>query len=329
MRRPAAKARAWRTPSARCSRPPTSPAALPEASAPSRPMRARRRRSISTVWCGTTTARESPELGELQINLAPRARAQRAPATPIALDLRARLKSLQTAGRRGRRRSSRCRPARRCSRPCWPRSTGRIPPPAAPWSAELKKIFASVPFIVDVDDSIGAAAAAPAHLDRPGPARVLRRRADATSTTRSRRCSAACRSAIRIAARAAIRSRSSVRLPKRDLAWTELLASTPVPANTLPGSKTVVELGDVVRVTQEAGSPTIFRRDGRFADMVMAELAGAFEAPIYGMLEVAQARSTRTTGAALPKPDHPLPRPAGGRSRSRRCCGTANGRSPT
>ena len=30
----------------------------------------------------------------------------------------------------------------------------------------------------------------------------------------------------------------------------------------------------------------LFRRDGHFADMVMAELAGAFEAPIYGMLAV-------------------------------------------
>ena len=30
----------------------------------------------------------------------------------------------------------------------------------------------------------------------------------------------------------------AVKLPKRDLAWTEALASTPVPANTLPGSKT-------------------------------------------------------------------------------------------
>jgi multidrug efflux pump subunit AcrB len=54
----------------------------------------------------------------------------------------------------------------------------------------------------------------------------------------------------------------------------------------LPGSKKVVELGDVVRVTKEVGSPTIFRRDGRFADLVMAELAGAFEAPIYGILDV-------------------------------------------
>ena len=59
-----------------------------------------------------------------------------------------------------------------------------------------------------------------------------------------------------------------------------------MPANSVPGNKTVVELGDVVRVTEEAGSPTIFRRDGRFTDMVMAELAGAYEAPIYGMLDV-------------------------------------------
>ena len=76
-----------------------------------------------------------------------------------------------------------------------------------------------------------------------------------------------------------------VRLPKRDLSWSEALASTPVPANAQPGNKTVVELGDVVRVTEEPGSPTIFRRDGRFADMVTAELAGDFEAPIYGMLD--------------------------------------------
>jgi len=57
--------------------------------------------------------------------------------------------------------------------------------------------------------------------------------------------------------------------------------------NTLPGGRTIVELGDVVRVSHDAGSPTIFRRDGRFADMVMAGLAGAYEAPIYAMLEIA------------------------------------------
>jgi multidrug efflux pump subunit AcrB len=77
-----------------------------------------------------------------------------------------------------------------------------------------------------------------------------------------------------------------VRLPKSDLAWTQKLASTPIPANAQPGNKAVVELGDVVSVTQEQGSPVIFRRDGHYVDMVTAELAGQFEAPIYGMLAV-------------------------------------------
>ena len=88
-----------------------------------------------------------------------------------------------------------------------------------------------------------------------------------------------------------------VRLPKRDLSWSELLASTPVPANSLPGSKTVVELGEVVRATAETGSPTIFRRDGRFADLVMAELAGAYEAPIYGILDVDKRIAAHDWGA--------------------------------
>ena len=93
-----------------------------------------------------------------------------------------------------------------------------------------------------------------------------------------------------------------VGLPKRDLSWNDRLASTPVPANALPGSKTVVELGEVVRATKELGSPVLFRRDGHFADMVMGELAGEFEAPIYGMLAVDQAVARHDWGN-LPKPD--------------------------
>jgi multidrug efflux pump subunit AcrB len=93
----------------------------------------------------------------------------------------------------------------------------------------------------------------------------------------------------------------NVGLPKRDLAWTEALASTPVPANTLPGAKTVVELGQLVKATKEVGSPLIFRRDGRFADMVMAELAGKFEAPLYGLLEVDKLIEAHDWGQ-LPKP---------------------------
>ena len=62
--------------------------------------------------------------------------------------------------------------------------------------------------------------------------------------------------------------------------------STPIPANVLPGARGVVELGDVVTVTEEKASYPIFRHNGRFAEMVTGELAGAFEAPLYGMIAV-------------------------------------------
>jgi multidrug efflux pump subunit AcrB len=167
-------------------------------------------------------------------------------------------------------------------------------------TAELKKIFNEVPFIVDVDDSIGQKRPRlrlSIDQDRLEFFGVEQRDVYDTIQTLFGGVSVGYshrgedRNPIEIA----------VKLPKRDLAWTESLASTPVPANTLPGSKTVVELGQVVKATTEEGSPVIFRRDGRFADMVMAELAGRFEAPLYGMLEVAKRVDAHDWGA-LPKP---------------------------
>ena len=79
------------------------------------------------------------------------------------------------------------------------------------------------------------------------------------------------------------------------------LLTTPIPANVLPGARGVVELGDVVRIAAEPASFPIFRHNGRPAEMVTAELAGAFEAPLYGMLAVRDALDAQDwTG--LPKP---------------------------
>jgi multidrug efflux pump subunit AcrB len=227
--------------------------------------------------------RESPELGELHLNLAPRDDRDRS-SHAIALDLRARLKNVVL-----------------------PQGTvARVVevPPGPPVLAtllaevygpdsisrravahELKKIFASVPYVVDIDDSIGQPRPRlriSIDQDRLEFFGVEQRDVYDTiaalfgGTTVGYSHRGEGRNPIEIV----------VRLPKRDMSWSELLASTPVPANSVPGNKTVVELGDVVRVSQEVGSPTIFRRDGRFADMVMAELAGAYEAPIYGILDV-------------------------------------------
>ena len=242
--------------------------------------------------------RAAPELGELQVNLAARGDRSRA-SHVIALELREKLKALAT-----------------------PEGTSikvvEVPPGPpvmatllaeiyGPDSAtrravmnETKKIFASVPFIVDVDDSAG----------QPRPRLRLSidqdrleffgvEQKDVYDTIEMLFGGLTVGYSHRGEDRNPIAI--TVRLPKSDLAWTEALKSTPVPANTVPGGKTVVELGEVVRASTEAGSPVIFRRDGRFADMVMAELAGSYEAPIYGMLEVARRIDAHPWGD-LPKP---------------------------
>ncbi len=242
--------------------------------------------------------REAPELGELQVNLTARADRSRA-SHLIALELREKLKGLN--------------PPEGTSIKVVEVPPG--PPVLATLLAEIygpdsktrravmnevKKIFASVPFIVDVDDSVG----------EPRPRLRLSIDQDRLEffgveqkdvydsiemlfggLTVGYSHRGEDRNPIAI----------TVQLPKSDLTWTQAIASAPVPANALPGAKTVVELGEVVRASTEAGSPTIFRRDGRFADMVMAELAGAYEAPIYGMLEVANRIDAHEWGN-LPKP---------------------------
>jgi multidrug efflux pump subunit AcrB len=227
--------------------------------------------------------RESPEMGELHLNLAPRGERSRS-SHAIALDLRARLKKVVLP----------------------PGTVARVVevPPGPPVLAtllaevygpdsktrravagELKKIFASVPYIVDIDDSIGEPRPRlRISIDQDRLEFFGVEQSDVYDTIQALFGGTTVGYSHRGEGRNPIEI--VVRLPKYDLSWSELLASTPVPANSVPGNKTVVELGDVVRVSKELGSPTIFRRDGRFADMIMAELAGAYEAPIYGILDV-------------------------------------------
>jgi multidrug efflux pump subunit AcrB len=242
--------------------------------------------------------REKPELGEVQVNLTSRGERKRA-SHEIAIELRQRLKTLDI-------------PAGTSIKvvevppgpPVLATLLAEIYGPDAATrravTAELKKIFAEVPFIVDIDDSIGEKRPKlrlSIDQDRLEFFNVEQR--DVYDTIQALFGGVPIGYSHRGEDRNPIEI--SVRLPKRGLVWDEALASTPVPANTLPGSKTIVELGQVVRATMEEGSPAIFRRDGRFADMLMAELAGRFEAPLYGMLEVADHVDAHDWGN-LPKP---------------------------
>ncbi|OJU23993.1 MAG: multidrug transporter AcrB [Alphaproteobacteria bacterium 64-6] len=242
--------------------------------------------------------RQSAELGELQLNLAPRGERARA-SHAIALDLRERLKQVSVPAGTSVK-VVEVPPGPPVLATLLAEIYGHDSETRRAVAREVKKIFASVPYIVDVDDSIGAprprlrVSIDQDRLEFFGVAQsdvydTLQMLLGGMSVGYSHRGED--RNPIEIA----------VRLPKSALAWSEAMASTPVPANTLPGNRSVVELGEVVRVTREEGSPVIFRRDGRFADMVMAELAGAYEAPIYGMLEVARLIDAHNWGA-LPKP---------------------------
>jgi len=93
----------------------------------------------------------------------------------------------------------------------------------------------------------------------------------------------------------------SVRLPQSARAWGEGLAAMPVARSAGPDGR-LVSLDEVVTATREPGSTHIYRRDGRDVDMVLGELAGAYEAPIYGMLAVDKAIEQADWGA-LPRPD--------------------------
>ena len=228
--------------------------------------------------------RAEPQLGEVAINLVGKAERDRE-SHAIALDLRQRLAGLVV-----------------------PEGTSLKvvePPPGPPVIATLlaevygpdaktrraaagmiREAFEAVPFIVDVDDSFGV------------QARRLRVRvssddlefygvqeADVFDTL----------AALNGGQTVGYSHRGEGRLPiplvvgrdKADRVMDERFLTTPIPANALPGARGVVELGDVVTVDEEAASYPVFRHNGRDAEMVTAELAGEFEAPLYGMLAVA------------------------------------------
>ncbi|WP_371059435.1 efflux RND transporter permease subunit [Rhodosalinus sp. 5P4] len=228
--------------------------------------------------------RQTPELGEVQVNLEAKHHRDRV-SHEIALDLRERLRALDT-----------------------PEGTVLKvvePPPGPPVIATLlaeiygpdaetrrevagkvRAAFEEVPFVVDVDDSQGARARRLRAELQPSDMdffRVAER--DALETLRLLNGETTVGYSHRGEGRRPIpivvaRDRS------RRVMDAEAL-STPVPANALPGGRGVVELGDVVEIVEEETSFPVFRHNGYDVIMVTGELAGDFEAPLYGMLEVA------------------------------------------
>ncbi|MEW5422152.1 efflux RND transporter permease subunit [Amorphus sp. 3PC139-8] len=242
--------------------------------------------------------RTQPQMGDVQVNLVPKEERDRT-SHDVALDIRERLKGLDVpAG-----------------------TTLKVvePPPGPPVLATLlaeiygpdpeirrqvatkvREAFESVPFVVDVDDSFGTPAErVRIAIDQENLEYYRVEQGDVYNTVSSLFGGQTVGYSHRGGGRQPIPI--TVALPKSEKVVDERTLATPVAANALPGDRSIVELGDVVEVQREPASFPIFRHNGRPAEMVQAELAGEFEAPIYGMLAVQDAIDAMDWGD-LPKP---------------------------
>ena len=230
--------------------------------------------------------RSQPEQGDVAINLLPKNERDRA-SHAIALDIRERIGAIDV--------------------PAGTSLKVVEPPPGPPVMATLlaeiygpdpetrravaervEAAFRSVPFVVDVDNSYGEPARRLRAVISTDDADFYRvQDSDVFDTL----AILGGRTTVGYSHRADGRQPIPIRIerPAGNKTLDERFLTTPIPANALPGDRGVVELGDVVRVSEERASFPVFRHNGRAAEMVTAELAGDFEAPLYGMLAVQRA----------------------------------------
>jgi multidrug efflux pump subunit AcrB len=242
--------------------------------------------------------RAQPYQGDVQVNLTPKGERTRE-SHQVALEIRARLKGIDA--------------------PAGTSIKVVEPPPGPPVlstllaeiygpdadtrraiAAKVREAFQSVPFIVDVDDSYGTQTErVRLKVDQDNLEYHKVDESDVYDTI----------SAFYGGTTVGYSHRGGGRQPipivleasKANNVVNERALTLPVGANSIPGSTGVVELGDVVHAVREKTSYPIFRHNGRTAEMVTADLAGAYEAPLYGMLAVDKIIANADWGD-VPKP---------------------------
>jgi multidrug efflux pump subunit AcrB len=242
--------------------------------------------------------RSSPELGDLQLNLSPKHDRDR-DSHAIALDVRERLRELSMPDGSALK-VVEVPPGPPVLATLLAEIYGPDAQTRRAVASEVRALFESVPFIVDVDDSFGAPTERlRLDLDQTAIDYFRAQQSDVTSTVGVLMNGVVIGYSHRGDGRPPVEIRMN--LPRSKQVWNDTLETTPIPLDALPGDRSITELGDVLNVDRERASHPIYRRDGRFAEMVTAELAGAFEAPIYGMGAVQDAIARHDWGD-LPRP---------------------------
>ena len=234
--------------------------------------------------------RRQPWQGDLQVNLLPKAKRSRQ-SHAIALDIRRRLADMPLSPGADLK-VVEVPPGPPVMATLMAEIYGPDPETRRQAARRVRQAFASVDFVTDIDDSFGA------------PYERLRIEIDQENLEFHGVQEEALYDTLQAllgGVRVGYSPRGpgvnpveiAIRLPKEALVVGERLLATPVAAPGEAADRGVnVELGDVVRLRREKSSYPIYRRDGRFADLVTGELAGRFEAPIYGMLAVGDILAT-------------------------------------
>ena len=242
--------------------------------------------------------RNQPEMGDLMIALLPKGDRSRS-SHEVAVDLREKLKAVALpAG--GSLKVVETPPGPPVLATLLAEIYGPDEATRQKTATQVEKIFKSVPYIVDVDNSFG----------QPRPTlKLIPDRAKLDHYGLSERQLFDSIAALMGAQVVGYAPRGDERDPlpielsldQSQRSWSASLAATPVAA-TPTGQ--LVPLGELVTAKMEPGGQAIFRRDGRGTTMVTAELAGRYEAPIYGMLAVDDAINAFDWKAhGLEKPD--------------------------
>ncbi len=230
--------------------------------------------------------RNEPEQGDLQLNFSPKSERSRT-SHEIALEVREKLRGLDMPKGTALK-VVEVPPGPPVLSTLLAEVYGPDPELRRATATKIKEVFESIPFIVDVDDSFRVPAERlRVSIDQDKLEFFRVEQKDVYDTIQTYLSGAPVGYSYRGEGRHPVEI--AIALPKKELSLSQHTLSTPVPANAIPGNRSIVELGDVVSLKKERASFPIFRHNGRPAEMVTAELAGSYEAPIYGMLAVRDA----------------------------------------
>ncbi|MEQ9435686.1 efflux RND transporter permease subunit [Hyphomonas sp.] len=227
--------------------------------------------------------RNAPELGDLQVNLSEKSHRKRA-SHAIALDIRSRIQGLALPIGASAK-VVEVPPGPPVIATLMAEIYGPDPETRRQTAGIVRQLFEEADFIVDVDDSIGdPQPRMMIAINEPQAADYGVMQQDILDTIALTFAGQTAGVSPRGEGRNPLDIR--VRLPKSERIWSQETAAIPVPRQLAGAGASPIELGALVNVSEEQGSPIVFRRDGHFTDMVMGELAGRFEAPIYGMFDI-------------------------------------------